>query len=70
SISGGAGIDINGVIFAPYCDITVNGGSSANADINAQLFGWDLMVDGRTNINFTFDPKYQVIIKRRVGLMR
>lgn len=69
SISGGAGLDINGVIFAPYCDITVNGGSSALAQINAQLLGWTLKVDGSTNINFTFDPKYQIIIRRRVGLM-
>ena len=69
SISGGADIDINGMIFAPYCDITVNGGSDSEARINAQLLGWDLKINGNNIITFNFDPKYQVIIKRRVGLM-
>lgn len=70
SISGGADVDINGMIFAPYCNITVNGGSSSTAKINAQLLGWDLKIDGGAGINFKYDPKYAVHLKRRVGLMR
>jgi len=70
SISGGADIDINGLIFAPYCDITVNGGSSSTAVINAQLIGWDIKIDGGAGINFNYDPDNAVKIKRRVGLMR
>jgi hypothetical protein len=70
SISGGADLDINGMIFAPYCDITVNGSSSSTAMINAQLIGWDLKINGGAGINFNYDPKNAVHIKRRIGLMR
>ena len=70
SITGGADIDINGLIFAPYCDITVNGGSGTNAEINAQLIGWDIKVNGNNTINFNYDPSNQVIIKNKIGLMK
>jgi Flp pilus assembly protein TadG len=70
SISGGADIDINGMIFAPYCNITVNGDSSSVAEINAQLIGWDLKINGGAGINFNYDPNNAVKIKRRVGLMK
>jgi Flp pilus assembly protein TadG len=70
SITGGANIDINGLIFAPFCDITVNGGSSSTATINAQLIGWDLKINGNNTINFNYDPSNQVKIKRKVGLMK
>jgi len=70
SITGGADIDINGLIFAPYCNITVNGGSDSTAKINAQLIGWDLLINGNNIINFNYDPNNQVKVKRRVGLMK
>jgi hypothetical protein len=70
SISGGATIDINGMIYAPYCDITVNGGSTSTAVINAQLIGWHLKIDGKSGINFKYNPSNQVKIKRKIGLMR
>jgi hypothetical protein len=70
SITGGSDININGMIFAPYCNITVNGGSDSTAKINAQLIGWDLKIDGNNTINFNYDPKYTVKIKRKVGLMK
>lgn len=68
-INGGAYLDINGLIFAPYCDITINGGSEPTADINAQLIGWDLKINGNNTINFNYDPSNRVTIKRRIGLM-
>lgn len=70
SITGGANIDINGTIFAPYCNITVNGGSSSTATLNAQLFGWDLKINGGAGINFNYDPDNAIHFKRRIGLMR
>jgi hypothetical protein len=70
SITGGADIDLNGMIFAPYCKIKVNGQSDSIAEINAQLIGWDFIIDGKAGINFTYDPKYAVKIKRKVGLMK
>lgn len=70
SITGGSKIDINGLIFAPYCDITVNGGSEPTAEINAQLLGWDIKINGTTTINFNYDPSNQVTIEHQIGLMR
>lgn len=70
SITGGGNLDINGLIFAPYCNITINGGSNSYADINAQVIGWDLLINGNNTINFNYDPNNQVKIKRRVGLMK
>jgi hypothetical protein len=70
SITGGANIDLNGMIFSPYCKITINGGSSTTATINAQLLGWDLNVTGTNTINFNYDPSNQVKIKSKIGLVR
>ena len=70
TVNGGAYLDINGLIHAPYCNITVNGGSDSTAEINAQLIGWDIKITGNNTINFNYDPDNQVTIKRRVGLMR
>lgn len=70
TITGGADLHINGLIFAPYCDITINGGSAPTAEINAQLIGWDIKINGTTTINFNYDPSNQVKIKRKVGLIK
>lgn len=70
SLTGGSEVNINGMIYAPYCNITINGGSEPLAEINAQLIGWDIKLNGNNQINFTYDPNNKVTIKRRVGLMR
>jgi len=70
SITGGTHLELEGLIFAPYCNITVNGGSDPTAVINAQLIGWDIKIDGTTTVNFNYNPSNQVKIKRRVGLMK
>ena len=70
AINGGAYLDINGLIWAPYCDITVNGGSQPTAELNAQLVGWDIKLTGNNTINFNYDPDNQVQLKRRIGLMK
>jgi Putative Flp pilus-assembly TadE/G-like len=70
TINGGATIDINGMIFAPYCNFTINGKAGETAKINAQLLGWDLKVNGANAVSFNFDPSNRVIIKSQIGLMR
>jgi hypothetical protein len=70
TINGGADIDLNGLIFAPYCNFGINGQAGETANINAQLIGWDIKVNGANQINFNYDPSNQVKIKRKVGLMR
>jgi len=70
TINGGLYLDMKGLIYAPYCNIKINGGSDPTAEINAQLIGWDILINGTTTINFNYDPSNQVKIKRKVGLMR
>ena len=70
SITGGNDVNFNGMIFAPYCNITINGGSDPTAEINAQLIGWDIKIDGTTTINFNYNPNNQVRVKRQLGLMK
>jgi hypothetical protein len=69
-INGGVYLDIEGLVYAPYCDITINGGSDPTAIINAQLVGWDIKLNGNNTINFNYDPSNQVILKRKIGLMK
>jgi len=69
-IDGGAYLNIEGIIYAPYCNITVNGGSEPNAAINAQLAGWDIKVTGNNIINFNYNPNYVLKVKRKIGLMK
>jgi hypothetical protein len=70
TINGGAYLDIEGTVFAPYCDITVNGGGEPTAEINAQLVGWDIKLTGNNTINFHYDPSKTAKTKRQVGLMK
>jgi putative Flp pilus-assembly TadE/G-like protein len=70
TINGGSYLDMNGTIFAPYCNITINGDNSTSSDFNAQVIGWDVKLNGNNTINFTYDPNNIPTIKRRVGLMR
>src|SRR5258706_8031442 len=70
TINGGSYLDIEGLIYAPYCNFTVNGQAGETAPINAQLIGWDIKINGSNQMNFTYDPSNLVKIKRRVGLMK
>jgi len=70
TINGGSYLDINGTIFAPYCNITINGDNSSNSNFNAQVIGWDIKLNGNSTINFNYDPSQNAESKRRVGLMR
>lgn len=69
-INGGDYLSMNGMIYAPYCDVTINGNSTSLSDFHAQVLGWNLKVDGGSTINFKYDPNYVPVLKRRVGLMR
>ena len=69
-VNGGADIQLNGLIFAPYCEITIDGGSGTVAPFNAQLIGWHIKITGSAYVNFHYDPDNQVVLKRRLGLMK
>src|SRR5215211_5540737 len=69
TINGGSYLNMNGTIFAPYCDVTINGGSTTNS-LNAQIIGWDVKLNGGNTINLNYDPSQNAETRRRVGLMR
>jgi hypothetical protein len=69
-INGGGNINMNGTIFAPYCNITINGNSTTASDFNAQVIGWDIKLNGNNTITFTYDPGDNAEDKRKIGLMR
>lgn len=70
TINGGSYLDMNGTIFAPYCDITVNGDNSTTSQFNAQIIGWNIKLNGTNTITFTYDPSANAELKRRIGLMK
>jgi hypothetical protein len=70
TINGGSYLDINGTIFAPYCNVTINGDNSTDSEFNAQIIGWDVKLNGGNTIDIHYNPDDNGKIKRRVGLMR
>ena len=68
--TGGQYLKLNGTVYAPYCDITINGDSSTISEFNAQFIGWDLKIDGNNSITVNYDPDYTPQIKRKLGLMK
>lgn len=70
TINGGSYLEINGTIFAPYCNITINGDNSTDSEFNAQIIGWDVKLNGGNLINIHYNPDDNGKVKRRIGLMR
>ena len=70
TINGGSYLDLNGTIFSPYCNVTVNGDNSTTSDFNVQVIGWDIKLNGNNTINFHYDPGANAQNKHRVGLVR
>ncbi|MGE5250149.1 MAG: TadE/TadG family type IV pilus assembly protein [Bacteroidota bacterium] len=54
-INGGADDHYSGVIYAPDCDVTINGGSS-NFGLTAQVIGYRMTVTGTNALNVIYDP--------------
>jgi hypothetical protein len=70
TINGGSYLVVNGTIFAPYCNVTINGDNNTDSQFNAQVIGWDIKLNGNNTLNFFYDPGDNARNKRRVGLMR
>ena len=54
NIDGAATNYYTGTILAPYCNITINGGSNPTG-FNAQVIGYTIKMTGSSTINFTYD---------------
>ena len=55
NINGSAAMNFTGVIYAPFCDVSINGGSTPFS-ISAQLVGFTISLTGDANLTFTYDP--------------
>jgi len=68
-IDGNANDSYTGTIYAPYCNLTINGTANSTA-YNGQIVGYEVKVNGSSNMSFTYDPDDNAKTKRKVGLMR
>ena len=69
SIDGNSINTYEGTIFAPYCDVTVNG-DSTGANLDAQIIGYTVTLTGSATMNINYDLDKVVHDPRRVGLMK
>jgi hypothetical protein len=68
-IDGNANDSYTGTIYAPYCNLTINGTANSTA-YNGQIIGYEVKINGTSNISFTYDKDKNATVKRKVGLMR
>jgi Flp pilus assembly protein TadG len=69
SIDGNSINTYEGTIFAPYCDVIING-DSTGANMDAQIIGYTVTLNGGTTMDLNYDLDKSVQNPRRVGLMR
>jgi hypothetical protein len=68
-IDGNVNNTFTGTIFAPYCNVTING-ASGDTSYNAQIIADEVKLNGNNTINFTYDPDLNRWNVPKVGLMR
>ena len=69
SIDGNSTNTYQGTIFAPYCDVKVNG-DSTGANVDAQIIGYTVTINGGAEMNLNYNSNKVVHTPRRVGLMK
>ena len=69
SLDGNSINTYEGTIFAPYCDVKVNG-DSTGANLDAQIIGNTVTINGGATMNINYDIDKVVHTPRRVGLIR
>lgn len=69
-LNGGSGSAYDGMIYAPYCDVTVNGSSGLN--IQSQIVGYTVDLSGASGVTLTYDASNFPVwdIPLQVGLTR
>ncbi len=54
TINGGSGDVFTGLIYAPYCEVTINGGSDS-VGLKAQIVAYTIEIDGSATLTFDYD---------------
>jgi hypothetical protein len=68
-INGNADATVTGTVFAPYCDIEIDGGGKT-ASLSAQIIGYTVKITGSQTVNLYYDPDISADSDPKVGLMR
>jgi hypothetical protein len=68
-IAGNAGNVYTGTIFAPYCDVIING-DSATASFDTQIIGFTVTILGNANTHLYYNASNNAESDPKVGLMR
>jgi hypothetical protein len=68
-INGSADATLTGTVFAPYCDIEIDGGGRTGS-LSAQIIGYTVKITGSQTVNLYYDPEESAESDPRVGLMQ
>jgi hypothetical protein len=68
-INGNASVTLTGTIFAPYCDIEIDGGGKTTS-LSAQIIGYTVKVTGSQAVNLTYEEDDSAQNQPKLGLMR
>ncbi len=70
-IDGNSANSFEGTIFAPYCDVILNG-STTSGDItyNTQIVAYTISITGDANVHFNYNPDDVAQSAPKVGIMR
>jgi hypothetical protein len=67
-VNGNAEATFTGTIFAPYCDIQLDGGAKTTS-MSAQIIGYTVKITGSQTVNLYYDPDISAESDPKVGLM-
>jgi len=68
-VNGAATVSFTGTVFAPYCDVQIDGGGHTTS-LTAQLIGYTVKVTGSQTVNLTYDQSLSAKSEPKIGLMR
>jgi hypothetical protein len=69
SISGNGSNSYIGTIFAPYCNLTING-TSAPTSYSAQVIAYTVKINGSAAVNLSYNESVNAQNEPKIGLMR
>jgi hypothetical protein len=69
TINGNSNNIFEGAVFAPYCNVTITGGSDNNG-IASQVIGYTVKIDGKGVVNFSYDSSKNPKLKAQTGMIK
>jgi hypothetical protein len=68
-VNGAADATFTGTIFAPYCDVEIDGGGKTTS-LTAQIIGYTVKITGSQTVNLTYKESDSAKNEPQVGFMR